>query len=622
MFSCGFPYSTYDEERKEEEEREREREKERERESGGEREREKERERERERERREFGKSLDMLDYFSIFTLGGSVLWSYEWTALVGNPINALVEQCIIEQRSTTGKKAFTYVEDSVSYTLKWTQNNELGVVFVAVYRSVLSVPYVQDLLKRVRNSFEYVFRDDCHNYDDFSEKFQDILARCEAEQQSKKALKDAGDEDALDSEEDAVLVEKPNAIEESLEGMSLGEGEENKKDKKNLRRRKGGGGDAPAPTKTKRPLFRKDRMWGGAEEGEVLDYTNEDQKLENVNVEKATGKSMMDDSDDDDDDIEVSETGWLGSMMKNINKKINVSGQAVLEESDVKPILETLKEKLISKNVAEEVAQKIVDSVETNMVGKKLTSFTRVATAVTKAVEDALTNILSPGRNINILQEVEASKREGEPYSIVFIGCNGVGKSTNLAKVAFWLMQHGMKVMIAACDTFRSGAVEQLRTHTQRLGVELFERGYEKDPAAVAREGLKKAKENGCDVLLVDTAGRMQDNEPLMRALSKLINMNNPNLTLFVGEALVGNEAVDQLSKFNSRIIELSKKKPPHRIDGIVLTKFDTIDNKVGAALSMVYISGAPVVFVGCGQTYSDLRRLNVKQIVSVLLE
>ena len=121
---------------------------------------------------------------------------------------------------------------------------------------------------------------------------------------------------------------------------------------------------------------------------------------------------------------------------------------------------------------------------------------------------------------------------------------------------------------------------------------------------------------------VLVDTAGRMQDNEPLMRALAKLINMNNPNPTLFVGEALVGNEAVDQLDKFNQRIMELSTSDPPHRIDGIVLTKFDTIDNKVGAALSMVYISGAPVIFVGCGQTYSDLRRLNVKQIVSVLLE
>ncbi|QDZ21825.1 subunit alpha of signal recognition particle receptor [Chloropicon primus] len=589
-----------------------------------------------------------MLDYFSIFTLGGSVLWSHEWNGLVGNPINALVEECLIDQRAT--KKVFKYSSQSVSYTLKWTQNNELGLVFVAVYRSVLTVPYVEELLKRVKNRFEYVFLDSQRDYGDFSSTFQDVLARCEEERTSRVAEVSSSEEgegeasspSSLDIEKDAVMVEKP--VEDAVNDLSLGEdtgGEEASQkvsggfdtDKLKALRGKKKGNKSEKPqacaTSSKKPSSstgkakkggRKWGRWGNMDDGEQLDYTNESERLENANVEKATGKSMMDE-DEDEGEVVVKETSWLGGMMKNLNKKINVSGQAVLEESDVKPILETLKDKLISKNVAEEVAQKIVNTVESNMVGKKLTSFTRVTTAVTKAVESALTQILSPGRNINILQEVEASRREGEPYSIVFIGCNGVGKSTNLAKVAFWLMQHGMKVMIAACDTFRSGAVEQLRTHTQRLGVELFERGYEKDPAAVAKEALKKAKESRCDVLLIDTAGRMQDNEPLMRALSKLINMNNPNLTLFVGEALVGNEAVDQLTKFNNRLIELSSQDQPHKIDGIVLTKFDTIDNKVGAALSMVYISGAPVIFVGCGQQYSDLRRLNVKQIVSVLL-
>jgi signal recognition particle receptor subunit alpha len=113
-----------------------------------------------------------------------------------------------------------------------------------------------------------------------------------------------------------------------------------------------------------------------------------------------------------------------------------------------------------------------------------------------------------------------------------------------------------------------------------------------------------------------------MQDNEPLMRALSKLVNMNSPDLVLFVGEALVGNDAVDQLTKFNQRLKDLSRERPPRGIDGIILTKFDTIDDKVGAALSMVYTSGAPVVFVGCGQTYPDLRQLNVKHIVNILLQ
>uniref|UniRef100_A0A6N2M5B4 SRP54-type proteins GTP-binding domain-containing protein n=1 Tax=Salix viminalis TaxID=40686 RepID=A0A6N2M5B4_SALVM len=122
--------------------------------------------------------------------------------------------------------------------------------------------------------------------------------------------------------------------------------------------------------------------------------------------------------------------------------------------------------------------------------------------------------------------------------------------------------------------------------------------------------------------LFFVDTAGRMQDNEPLMRALSKLIYLNNPDLVLFVGEALVGNDAVDQLSKFNQKLADLSASPNPRLIDGILLTKFDTIDDKVGAALSMVYISGSPVMFVGCGQSYTDLKKLNVKAIVKTLLK
>jgi len=113
-----------------------------------------------------------------------------------------------------------------------------------------------------------------------------------------------------------------------------------------------------------------------------------------------------------------------------------------------------------------------------------------------------------------------------------------------------------------------------------------------------------------------------MQDNEPLMRALAKLIKVNQPDLVLFVGEALVGNEAVDQLVKFNQALADHSSKERPHLIDGIVLTKFDTIDDKVGAAISMTYITGQPIMFVGTGQTYVDLKNLNARSVVHALLK
>lgn len=151
---------------------------------------------------------------------------------------------------------------------------------------------------------------------------------------------------------------------------------------------------------------------------------------------------------------------------------------------------------------------------------------------------------------------------------------------------------------------------------------VELYEKGYGKDAAGIAMEAIRYGKEAQYDVILIDTAGRMQDNEPLMRALAKLIKVNQPDLVLFVGEALVGNEAVDQLVKFNQALADYSSDSNPHIIDGIVLTKFDTIDDKVGAAISMTYITGQPIVFVGTGQTYTDLKALNAKAVVHALMK
>lgn len=218
-------------------------------------------------------------------------------------------------------------------------------------------------------------------------------------------------------------------------------------------------------------------------------------------------------------------------------------------------------------------------------------------------------------------------AKALGRPYVIAFIGVNGVGKSTNLSKICFWALQKQFRVLIAACDTFRAGAVEQLRTHVKNLStlssgkVSLYEKGYGKDAATIAKEAIQFAKSNGYDVVLIDTAGRMQDNEPLMRALAKLVSVNQPDKVIFVGEALVGNEAIDQLTKFNRALVDYSESTV-RKIDGIILTKFDTIDEKVGAALSMSYISGAPILFVGTGQTYMDLKKMNIKSVVDTLLK
>ena len=376
-------------------------------------------------------------------------------------------------------------------------------------------------------------------------------------------------------------------------------------------------------------------RTWGmnGGLKDADLDFSDDKGgagALPQVEKLSLAERSKVDEADDDFEydagllagggDGSSQKGGWFSSAVRSVG--VNLTGNVALQTEDTEKALEAIKQKLMSKNVAEEVAEQVCLNVQEDLVGRKLAGFTRVSQAVLQAMEKSLTRLLTPGRVVKVLQEVEAAGRRGKPYVMVFVGVNGVGKSTNLAKIAYWLRQHDKEVMVAACDTFRSGAVEQLRTHCTRLDVELYDRGYEKDPAAVASEAIKSATAKGKDVVLVDTAGRMQDNEPLMRALSKLVNMNAPDLVLFVGEALVGNDAVDQLTKFNQRLKDLSRERPPRGVDGIILTKFDTIDDKVGAALSMVYTSGAPVVFVGCGQTYPDLRQLNVKHIVNVLLQ
>ena len=302
--------------------------------------------------------------------------------------------------------------------------------------------------------------------------------------------------------------------------------------------------------------------------------------------------------------------------------------GGRELARSDIEPVVAKFGKHLQEKNVAVDITERLCESVTESLVGKKLGTFEGVSRAVKASLQDSLTRILTPRREIDLIRDITAHRRArpGVPYSVVFMGCNGVGKSTNLAKIGSYLRKSGFSVMFAACDTFRSGAVEQLKVHSRRLGIALYEKGYGRDDTGIAQDALAQAAAEHTDVVLIDTAGRMQDKEPLMRAISKLVNTVQPNLVLFVGEALVGNEAVDQLTKFNQALLDAGSAivpagASPRLIDGIVLTKFDTVDDKVGSAISMVYTTGVPIVFVGTGQHYTDLKKLQVSSVVNTLL-
>lgn len=255
-----------------------------------------------------------------------------------------------------------------------------------------------------------------------------------------------------------------------------------------------------------------------------------------------------------------TSSSSWgLGKLTGFMKRLV---GETPITEEELTPVIDSLKKKLVEKNVATEIAESICENVKTKLLGKKLGGLTSVTSVVRESLEESIESILTTKSSIDILRKVQEYKQQNKTYrcsrecglrrSIVFCGVNGVGKSTSLSKVAYYFKSKGLRVLLAACDTYRSGAVEQLRVHVDRLGLDLFERGYTKDPSDVAYNALKYANDNGFDVCLIDTAGRMQNNEGLMRNLVKLVNVNKPDLILFVGEALVGNDGVDQLKEFN----------------------------------------------------------------------
>lgn len=322
-------------------------------------------------------------------------------------------------------------------------------------------------------------------------------------------------------------------------------------------------------------------------------------------------------------DDTESAETASNTSGWSFKNLVDRVSGNKVLTDQDLTPPLEEMERMLVSKNVAQDIAHDICNDVKANLSGRRMHSFSRVRSMVRTSLENAVAKILSPHRDIDILRQV-ISKRDSflrtsknRPYVIVMVGINGVGKSTSLAKLAYYLKTQGScRPLLAACDTFRSGAVEQLGVHARCLEVPLFHKGYSKDPSSVAKDAIVEAVEKKHDVVLIDTAGRMQNNVPLMKSLRTLIAENKPDLVCFVGEALVGNDGMDQLMMFDKSL----STEYRNGVDGLILSKFDTVGEKVGAALSMIKLSNKPILFAGVGQKYGHLKKLSVNSVIKSL--
>ncbi|MEM3370303.1 MAG: signal recognition particle-docking protein FtsY [Candidatus Woesearchaeota archaeon] len=271
------------------------------------------------------------------------------------------------------------------------------------------------------------------------------------------------------------------------------------------------------------------------------------------------------------------------------------------ISEEQFEKLFWDLEVSLLENNVAVEVIERIKSGLKGELVNKPLPR-----SQVEQTIENALKE------SIKSLFEVEgfdlvSKVREKKPYVILFLGINGSGKTTTIAKIANLLLKNGLSCVLAAGDTFRAAAIDQLEQHAQRLGVKLIKHQYGADSAAVAFDAIKYAEAHGINAVLIDTAGRMHSNTNLMDELKKIVRVAKPDLKIFVGEAITGNDCIEQARSFNEAV----------GIDAIILAKAD-IDEKGGTAISISYVTRKPILYLGTGQNYEDLDAFNPEKVVS----
>jgi len=278
---------------------------------------------------------------------------------------------------------------------------------------------------------------------------------------------------------------------------------------------------------------------------------------------------------------------------------------EVVIDEKSVEEILEDLEIILLESDVALEVVEEISRQLKERLIGRRRKIGEKVSDIVINELKLIILDILDRNR-FDFDEFVETKLKEKKPLNIVFVGVNGTGKTTTIAKVAKRLMDFGYSVVLAAGDTFRAGAIEQLEEHGKRLGVRVIKHKQGADPCAVIYDAIKHAESKGIDVVLADTAGRMHTKKNLIDQLAKIKRVTKPDLIIFVDESIAGNDAVERARMFNEAV----------GIDGSILTKIDA-DPKGGTAISISYVTGKPVLFLGTGQGYDDLVKFDSRWLV-----
>ncbi|KAK3071398.1 hypothetical protein LTR53_008710 [Teratosphaeriaceae sp. CCFEE 6253] len=693
-----------------------------------------------------------MLDAFEILTTSGIVLWRRHYAPLAPTIIDSLLRDVFVEEKQKAGgESAPSYKKER--YTLRWTAAKDVGLVFVAVYQSLLHLSWVENLLAAVKALFTKAYAADLKKSPQllrldtrqWDPTFDALVNRLDTG--STRRTSDAPDSEgpveltppsssASDHAEEPPPPPRPGAgfKKPAIPDKARGVVDDTSTDAtpvptpdtsrpatpargaSHLLTAKGGPGKASRRSRKAQQTFNTSapassgdesaagrgakggkagaskgkRRWdvdGMAVEGDddgILDYSaapadsdgaERAMDLDAIDASQmgtrssaaAPGQFLLKDLDDELDailsttsqpqksrstatpkDDSVPTGGLLNSASSRLTGLFrNIVGGKQLTAADLQAPLQAMQTHLLEKNVAREAAARLCSSVEQDLLHSTTASYTSIDATIRASMSKALTRILTPTSSLDLLRDVlrttaGTGNDAARPYVISIVGVNGVGKSTNLSKLAYFLLQNRLRVLVVAGDTFRSGAVEQLRVHVRNLSalaqregvgsVELFEKGYGKDAATVARDAVEFAAnregkgEEGIlyDVVLIDTAGRRHNDSRLMSSLTKFGQLANPDKIFMVGEALVGTDSVAQARNFAKEFVDTKGQLRNHGVgmDGFIISKCDTVGDMVGTLVSMVHATGIPVVFLGVGQHYGDLRGLNVGWAVERLMK
>lgn len=318
--------------------------------------------------------------------------------------------------------------------------------------------------------------------------------------------------------------------------------------------------------------------------------------------IEEETPITANDKKEYEQKETQPKSEGLFSKLKKLIsNQKIN--------DEDFDEFFNELELILIENNVAIEAIDNIKENLKKDTINKEIKKG-KIKEEIENSLKKAIDNLMI--QPFDLIEKIKEKKNEiKEPFVILFLGINGSGKTTSIAKVANMLKNNNLSVILGAADTFRAASIEQLEKHGNNLNLKVIKQNYGSDPAAVAFDSIAYAKSHNIDVVLIDTAGRMHTKTDLIREMEKIVRVSKPDLKIFVAESITGNDAVEQAKVFNEAV----------NIDGIILTKAD-VDERGGTCISVSYVTGKPILFLGVGQEYKDLEKFNKEKIIESIFE